>query len=176
MLEWFVLRTHSRIPVAGFDVFTIDDSERMEPVVKIREALGLIATVEPRRINRMRRDVPRIVVWFGGYAGYWAASNSIMLGSRLIRESDPASIAGVLVHEATHARLRNRGVERRPNVEARIEKLCLREQIAFVERLPNSQQLVAHLRQWLEKPWWTAEQMSQRAAETLREFNASQRR
>jgi hypothetical protein len=51
----------------------------------------------------------------------------------------PEVLAGVLVHEATHARLEHRGIEHLEPVRDRIEKVCVRQELLFASKLPDGQ-------------------------------------
>ena len=46
-------------------------------------------------------------------------------------------IASVIVHEATHARLRGCGIGYDERIRARVETICIRRQVAFAARLPD---------------------------------------
>ena len=84
-----------------------------------------------------------------------------VLRSRYVRESDPAAVAVTLVHEATHARLWRRGIRDDPCGRRRMEEICVKEQIAFAERLDNPD-ILNHLRGKLQRPWWTPAQLHER--------------
>ena len=51
--------------------------------------------------------------------------------------TEPELIASVIVHEATHARLRRHGIGYEEPIRARVEAACIRRQIAFTRRLPH---------------------------------------
>jgi len=74
------------------------------------------------------------------------------LNSRLIRlnqayiaraDTQPADVASVIVHEATHAWLDDLGFEYGANFRQRIEAICYRASAAFARRIPDGGDLAA---------------------------------
>jgi hypothetical protein len=72
----------------------------------------------------------------------------------------PEALSCLLVHEATHARIERIGIRYAEGVRARIEVLCVREQLAFARALPGAAALTAQLEsrlaEWTgrgEPPW-----------------------
>ena len=102
-------------------------------------SLGLIARFDPARLARIAKDLKGILVYpfsirpraqYNPSFGYCELSTSSLL------RDDFVSTACMIVHEATHARLRrirSVGAERR----VRIERTCVAQEIAFLERLPG---------------------------------------
>jgi len=55
----------------------------------------------------------------------------------LAETSTAEMIAATIVHEATHARLRHRGIGYEEDQRARVEAVCFRRERAFAAKLPN---------------------------------------
>ena len=74
--------------------------------------------------------------------------------------SRPELIASVIVHEATHARLMRCGIGYEEELRARVEKVCLRRELAFAAKLPNGEQIRAQTDPelgYLPPSYWTNE-------------------
>ncbi len=72
----------------------------------------------------------------------------------------PLELARYIVHEATHARLKRQGIRLRGVGVARVERRCVEEEIAFLERFPKKSeaewtQWVASKRDSLKGEWWS---------------------
>jgi hypothetical protein len=96
---------------------------------------------------RIRRDLAGIVVWPFGFPGaaaeFRSAERLCTLDSVWLKDLPTIVIASAIVHEATHARLRN--IRLTSENIARIEGICLGQEIAFARRVPNAQKFVSHL-------------------------------
>lgn len=141
-----------------------------EHMKKLDAALQLIGQTESRRLVRMRGDISKILVRKAASSAYLSTSQTVLLTTQLLRLHDEATVAGVLVHEATHARINRWGIRAWPDVLPRIERRCLREQISWLERLSGRSDLVTHYRNWLEKSWWTPQLRIERNTKYFREL------
>jgi hypothetical protein len=107
---------------------------------KIVAALGLIREFDPVRYKRLLRDVRQVLVTVlpASVAGWAETSQACELDERyLIREATtPEHVAATIVHEATHARLMRCGIGYEEKLRDRVERVCLRREIAFAARLP----------------------------------------
>ncbi|UVK56839.1 hypothetical protein DBIPINDM_003471 [Mesorhizobium sp. AR02] len=107
---------------------------------KIVEALRLIRDFDPVRYKRLLGDVRQIfVTTLPASAAQWAnSSRACELDERyVIREgTTPERIASSIVHEATHARLMRCGIGYEETLRDRVERVCLRREIAFAAKLP----------------------------------------
>lgn len=115
---------------------------------RVEEALGLIKTHDRRRYDRIARDLSRVWVRLltTGVAQFNPPLRACMLDERFVRAdaTSAALIAGVIVHEATHARLWRCGLGYEEDERERIERICFRRELAFAQRLPDGE----HLRQF----------------------------
>lgn len=80
-----------------------------------------------------------------------------------------AEIAQTIVHEATHARLCKLRIKYKEDVRDRVERICVKSEIAFAKRLPNGQKSAAIAESRLQMPqnFWTNDQFQQRDLEAL---------
>ena len=134
-------------------------------------ALGLLSAAWPRWLHRTRPYAARIQVRrIIANAGEWhPESRQVDLDHAYVcaEGRDAADIASILVHEFTHARIDAAGIRYGPATRIRIERACVRQQIAFTTRLPPSEandRLAARLRsQWERAPeLWSAAAAAER--------------
>jgi hypothetical protein len=88
-----------------------------------------------------------------------------LLARDLVLQHNTETIASVIVHEATHARIDRRGIRAWPDLIGRIERCCLSEQIAFLEKVPGAEDAVRYYRGLEDDQWWTPERKRQRLVE-----------
>lgn len=108
---------------------------------RVEEALCLIKTYDRLRYDRLTRDLERIWVRIvEHYAGLFTPSLKLCeLDCRFVAKRSPDVIASMIVHEATHARLRRCGIGYEENIRARVEAVCIRRELAFSAKLPNGE-------------------------------------
>jgi hypothetical protein len=117
-------------------VFRSGKAEALWPTVD--EALRIIWAADPLRFDALRRDFDRIIVFPGNASSFSELTKVCYLSQRWVEKFGALNCATALVHEAMHARLRRRGLGAwGPQWKARIEELCIDEQIAFVRLLPR---------------------------------------
>lgn len=63
----------------------------------------------------------------------------------------------MLVHEATHLRIRRSGITYDTDKRERIERICVQQQVAFLQRVPceGGEGLAIAYEHAVETPWWT---------------------
>jgi hypothetical protein len=107
---------------------------------QLRAALELIAECDPQRFSRLRADLRGILVHpfskkprgrFNRSFGYCELSRSLALNE------DHINIACTIVHEAAHARL-CRFKANNPARRVRLEQVCMRQELAFLEKVPDT--------------------------------------
>jgi hypothetical protein len=106
---------------------------------------GRFRTYDPLRYKRLIHDLERIWVLVspGGLAHFDESIRACVLDPRLLlnEANGTERIASSIVREATHARLRRRGIGYdRKEVRARVEMACMRRERAFGGKLPDSEQ------------------------------------
>jgi hypothetical protein len=136
---------------------------------KLRAALDLIAAIEPRRVLRMRRDVDRLLITSvqTGWGQFHPPLRMCLLDEDYVCRSSTAreDVALTLIHEATHARLSAVGLRYLPDRRARIERVCLTQELVFASKLANAAGFVGRLERALALPdttWSDAAQADRR--------------
>jgi hypothetical protein len=131
---------------------------------RIEAALALIRQHAPLHHARVVRDLARIWVCVlrEGPAHYQGSLKACMLDERYLVTRTVAQLASIIVHEATHARLGRCGIGYPEKLRFRIEIVCIRRQLAFVAKLPNTTELEFELVRTLHwygaRPDWLADQ------------------
>lgn len=129
--------------VLGVRVCVLHD-EQESALEKVTGALRLLANHEPAALRRLRRDLTggiRVEPILQNRAQFDPRSFSCQI--ELAAVSDVMSseeLALTLVHEATHARLWRLGVRYDEALRTRIEKICIRRELAVAHKLPDGQQ------------------------------------
>ncbi|AZN96408.1 hypothetical protein EJ066_03390 [Mesorhizobium sp. M9A.F.Ca.ET.002.03.1.2] len=117
---------------------------------RVAAALQLIQEFDPVRYRRLVRDLKQIwITTIPGAAGRFVKSTStcelderFVLGKYTVVEQ----VAGAIVHEATHARLDQRGISYEEKLRDRVEQVCMERELAFAAKLPDG----SRIRQWVE--------------------------
>lgn len=178
-----LLWVQRRTEIARFEGIALADvrrrSHHFETVML--EALRQIRDHDLRRFARVKRHIAWIVntdLEFGG-AEYSYQTRTCSVD---FQEPTPtcnhaetvALYARRLIHEATHGVVASRGIPYSPQLRARIEKLCVKEENRFLDKLgPQQPDAVRSLRRefdaslWHES--WTATRW-QRTLASLRQF------
>jgi hypothetical protein len=121
------------------------DSESEPTLRRVEEALRLIKTYDRIRYDRLMSDLDRVWVQDvpGALGNFEQSLRACVLDRRyvLAETSAPEVIAATIVHEATHARLHRRGIDYEEELRPRIERACLRRELAFAARLPDGEQV-----------------------------------
>lgn len=147
-------------------------AERDSFIRKVTAALELIAANDPRRFMRLRRDVKRFALVAAGGDYFDSDIDAHIVDLRTLRESSVVELANLIAHEAVHARLIHAGIPYSEPLKARIEALCVEEEIALATKLPGGTQLIPSLRARLEKPWWQPAESERRIADQLTSLGA----
>jgi hypothetical protein len=124
----------------GLRIVALTAADAEPLIAKITGALSLIAEVDPRRFARMQGDVDQIVVMPLNDEGgsYVQRSRTCYLSDGFVTARSDLTIAFVLVHEATHARIERAGVRQWRDRKARYERICVAAELAFASRLAPS--------------------------------------
>lgn len=108
-------------------------------------------TYDKRQYNRVLNDVERVWVRMlpGDLGHFDRAIRACVLDTRFVLDetTSPEMLATVIVHEATHARLRRCGFGYDEDLRHRVEAICHRRELAFVRKLPNGQSA----QEWVER-------------------------
>ena len=151
-----------------------EDKEQSDLILgRVEKALGVIKLHDPRRYCRILRDVDRVWVRaLVGVSGRWVKSlRACQLDRRFILDdrSSPELGAAIIVHEATHARLMHCGIGYEEEVRGRVEKVCIRRELAFAARLPNGGEVrrLAEKKLTLPAESWSDEALRERWIDDL---------
>jgi hypothetical protein len=163
-LEFLVLRSSYRVDALGLPIYV--DSEYPAPVVEmVREALALLARVDPIRWKHARRDLGCIYCKKLGRVGahYDDRIRACVLSVEKVLAQPVLNLAASVVHEAAHACLNRHSSPARDFAErVRSERFCVRAQLNFLARLPANEDVASLMRYYrsvygrvAEEPWFT---------------------
>jgi hypothetical protein len=165
----YLLRLQRENEIARFDDIILSDTQDSALFRSaVPSALQLIKSLDSRRFRRLQRYVKWIVncpLPNGGGQYHYPTRTCRLDIEKTANEPDPdyaaAAVASTLVHEATHGALRARAIGYTPQLRARVERCCVREQNRFLARLSTSRPDIAKLlySEFAESRWhrsWTA--------------------
>ena len=138
---------------------------------RVQAAFDLIAEHAPRRINRIARDIRFFWIRRAVYApAYFIQSTKVCVLDRnflTAPDTTPALIAAAVIHEATHARLENRGIQYSEPARPRIEAICDAQSVDFAQKLPDGGSLCRQLIEGraADLTHWTDQNLSRRMME-----------
>ena len=141
LVERWIFPSFPSQSLHGFRVVILGASDTADAMFpRVANALSLIADMDPRRFLRMQGDIRQIVVTPLAKEGgaYIQRSRTCYLSEKMIASSSNSTIAIVLVHESTHARLDHAGIMFWRDRKARYERLCVLQEKAFTSMLPPS--------------------------------------
>jgi hypothetical protein len=151
LLRRFTYQLCPRQVILGIEVRVLlpDPGEFEIAIGKVHDALKLIATHDPRRFARLTRDVR--CIWVGPTANraeWFVELEMCVLRFEYVMSpaTSAARLALTLAHEAAHARLDRGGFGYEEDCRLRLERICVNEEIALAEKLPNASALAADAR------------------------------
>ncbi len=158
VIGFVMLRLFARRTVQGINVFidpnVSDASEDLDDIwQRLDSAFSLLAAHDSTRWARIRRDVRRVAVFRppkGGVGEYSPIISTVIVDPQYVASRPPESLALLMVHEATHARLRYAGHYYLPSIQRRHERICVKQEMAFAQRLPATEDRESRLR-WLDE-------------------------
>jgi hypothetical protein len=151
---------------------------------RVEDALQLIKRYDTLNYFRITRNLNRIWVHLlpSAQAHYDPSLNACALDERYVLNETMTleRIASTIVHEATHARLEGWGILYLEAMRIRIESICLRRELNFRAKLPDSEPLqdeIVRALEWCasdpdfysDKNFWWRHQEGE--VETLRYLN-----
>jgi hypothetical protein len=145
-------------------------AEREDVFIGLKRALQVIADNDARRFKRLLSLIRWVVVipQGGGRGQYSHGLHACLLDSEHVLNDRSELVAATIVHETSHARLLRAGIPYIPRLRERIERTCTLDEIDFLQRLPDSDELVDEARRDLEKGWWQAEHTRARLRQRLK--------
>jgi hypothetical protein len=152
----FFSRVVPSAKVSGLQVYFIDpDAPRSEICDALAESLNVLNSKDPRRRTLVAREVKHVIVWPGHYTAY-TRIGGILLANDHVRDSSPAELVGLLVHEAVHLRIARLGVRYDFDRRARIERRCTVEQVDCLLRCSLiSEGTAEKIVEALKTEWWS---------------------
>ena len=131
------------------------EDEPYQGLRRVEDALQLIKRHDPLNYLRVTRNLDRIWVHLipSAEAHYERTLNACVLDERYLLKEEMTldRIASTIVHEATHARLERWGIIYEEESRYRIEAICLRRELNYLAKLPDSaplQEEIAHTLEW----------------------------
>jgi hypothetical protein len=141
-VDRLMLRFSVSATVDGLWIGALEGKKEGEPLLRrVSEALQLIKTYDPLRYKRVLRELERIwvCVLLGNVACYVASRKGCDIDPRFVLSYSPEQLASVIVHEATHGVLHRRHIGYSEALRERVEKVCVRQELAFARKLPNGE-------------------------------------
>ncbi len=151
-------------------VFTDAEIDRDQTVARLVDILNLLGQVDERSLALVKRYVRHIAIWKGHYTAY-DSLGGIQFSSSWLADSSDLYLASVLVHEATHLRIYGFGINYAADKRTRIEHRCVKQQVAFLRRVPLGETYAAELEVAVETPWWTDQAHRHDAERLVSEHN-----
>jgi hypothetical protein len=152
--------------VDGLWVGVLGDKKDDYLLQRVEDALKLIQQYDPTRYRRILRDVDRI--WISHLIGARGQFNDTLktceLDYKFVSSSPPELVASIIVHEATHAHPYLRKLGYPEELRYRIEKICIKQQLAFAQKHPNGNEAVKRAEQLLalDQSFWSNEEFRER--------------
>lgn len=166
---WLVMWTAEHRVIEGCDVRVAHSAENAGDVFKkVGDALSLIARHRPRLAARLRRDVKHLL--FADVSGgrYLAGLQVCLIAVGYARRVPPLELAMMIVHEATHARLSRAGFRYVGECRERLERICVRAEVAFAQCVPGSRAAVEKAQAMEQSQWWDPEKSAEATLAELR--------
>jgi hypothetical protein len=170
-LAWVSARLMPRRRAFGIEMVDFTATEQSDDYFdRLTSALAVVEKYDPTRLERIRRDLGRIGTVRGGGELYDHGLRTYFATGPLVLQRSPERNALAIVHEATHARLRRRGIVTTRENQERIERLCVAQEVSFAARLPDPETLSSEAMGKLSTPWWSESDMGRRHEEQMRGF------
>lgn len=151
-----------RSSVGGIELVDSSGTPAGEADHKIEEALCLLSEALSAVYRRLRRAVRHIVLLQAGGPEYWHFAKAIALTKGVVERADPDLLAMLIVHESMHARLWRMGIGYPHDMRARIEALCVAQEVRLARALPNAEELIRIAEGKLQQEWWSEAKLKQR--------------
>jgi len=139
---------------------------------RVGRALDLIAAYDPRQLRTITTYVRRFGIEPSGGDRYDPGFQAHVVSKDWLAQSNNTTVALNIVHEATHARLAARSILNNSSTAARIEAVCVRQEVSFARHLPGDQGWIEALARSTDDPWWTPEEQHRRREQRLRGVGA----
>ena len=166
LFERFAMWMSDKRRFDGLWIGIIADKKENYLLESVEDALKLIKQHDPLRYARILRDIEQIwiSIRLSGGGEFNPISGICYLDKRYVAKSSTQAIASVIVHEATHGYpcLRKMGYPEK--LRHRIEQICMRQELIFARRLPDSKSLCENLERKLKRDpsFWSNKEFTNR--------------
>lgn len=171
LVDFVLLRLSKSISVDGLWIGAFCDEDQGEVIQRVKSALDLIKAHDAKRYKQAIASFDRIWVsyLFGAVGQYAPELRRCRLDPGFVLSSSVETIASTIVHEATHARLINVGIPYAYENRHRVEKACIRQELAFAQRVPGAEELRRRINEklLLDPDVWSKEASSARFREAF---------
>jgi len=143
LVDYWLARSAPQQTVDGLSLVDLSgDSKSESRFAILQQALRLIDYYDPLRYRGLKRHIRRVIIddSISKQAMYFLGTGSCIIHPDLLGLGG-ATVASALVHEAAHARLDRLRIRQSPDRYVRIESICMRQEIDFVCRFPQTPEL-----------------------------------
>jgi hypothetical protein len=166
LFDWIFVRFSRSTRIDGLWVGVFDGRQDAEILEKVGEALKLIETYDSYRYARVLKECDRLLVRLleGNVGQFRADARTCEIDTRYVLSYSPERLASLIVHESTHGRLLRLKIGYTEELRHRVERACVRQELAFATKLPNGEDLRKTLTSKLSWPatTWTDEAFRKR--------------
>jgi len=129
---------------------------------RMDDALSSLDDAASRRFRWIRSNVNYIAV-VPGFNSSIDNFSGLTLGASSLMRRSAEEVAGILVHEATHLRIKKAGIAYLGPWRERIERICARQEIELLEETSGeySRARIAEIEKSFEEPWWTDDRITE---------------
>jgi hypothetical protein len=125
-------------------------------------------------LSQVRRYLKSVVILPAGVPEYRHQFRACFLSVESVLNLSADKLALLIVHEATHGRLHALGVEGPSADRERIERICVRQEVALARRLGGPDgDLVEFAKRKLDLRWWEPDRDDARRAIELEKLRRS---
>ena len=127
--------------IKGIRIFDPNPETLSHSVKAVNEALMLIEQNDPRRFERVKREISIILrMPVAECASYSRLTRACMIDLRHFPLTEKPKfelvvLAGLIIHEATHGHLFRKGIMHTKRIFQRTETACWREEVRFASKL-----------------------------------------
>jgi hypothetical protein len=169
--DWLFIRFSRSTRFDGLWVGVFNGDHDKEILRRVSDALQLIKTYDPYRYRRVLKEIGYLWVSLlpGAAAVFEIRLRRCVMDPPIVLSYSPERLASVIVHEATHGRLIRHNIGYPQELRRRVERVCMRQELAFAQKIPDGEALrpgIEH-RLTLAPDFWTDEASKDRRREGL---------
>jgi hypothetical protein len=148
VVAWSLWKGSDKFTRGAVRIGVIDIAADPENIIsRVCAALDLIQERDPVFYARLEQYILRIAILPRGRTSYWPEFRTCVLITTNVKTWHVTQLASIIVHEATHAWIRERGIRPGKNgyTRDRVEQTCLKAQLRLARRLEHNEEMVEHL-------------------------------